>query len=133
MFFISPYLLYWSFLWVFGFSFFFCLLFLSYLLRLDLRTEDDDGLLCQFLFLWLMNQLLICFNCNPVSWTSLAFSSSWSEYTLKSIPWFLLLKFISSEIINTQLCIGYDHDFVSAIDIPSRSSSSFLYVHKLWH
>jgi hypothetical protein len=41
-----------------------------------LTLVEEDGLLCQFLFLWLMNQLLICFSCSPVSWTSRALSSS---------------------------------------------------------
>lgn len=46
------------------------------LLRLVFGVVEEDGLLCQFLFLWLMNQLLICFNCKPVSCTNLALSSS---------------------------------------------------------
>ncbi|KAI8570538.1 hypothetical protein RHMOL_Rhmol01G0042100 [Rhododendron molle] len=47
-------------------------------LNIDVPPEfvEDEGLLCQFLFLWLMNQLLICFNCKPVSCTNLALSSS---------------------------------------------------------
>lgn len=46
------------------------------LLRLLFNTVEVDGLLCQFLFLWLINQLFICFNCKPVSCTNLALSSS---------------------------------------------------------
>lgn len=55
----------------------------AYLLRLLFVTVEDDGLLCQFLFLWLMNQLLICFSCKPVSCTNLALSSSWKNMTTK--------------------------------------------------
>lgn len=57
----------------------------TYLFRL-LFGVDDEGLLCQFLFRWLMNQLLICFSCKPVSCTSLALSSSWQSilYNIKS-------------------------------------------------
>lgn len=51
----------------------------SYLLRLDFRDVTDCELLCQLRFLWLMNQLLICFSCNPVSSTSFALSSSCNE------------------------------------------------------
>lgn len=47
-----------------------------HLLRLLFETDDDEELLCQFLFLWLMNQLFICFNCKPVSCTSFTLSSS---------------------------------------------------------
>lgn len=39
----------------------------GYLLRLVFKAAEDEELLCQFLFLWLMNQLFICFSCNPVS------------------------------------------------------------------
>lgn len=48
---------------------------IAHLLRFDLRVDVWE-LLCQFLFLWLMNQLLICFSCRPVSSTSFALSSS---------------------------------------------------------
>lgn len=47
-----------------------------YLLRLLFNAVEVEALLCQFLFLWLINQLLICFNCKPVSCTNLALSSS---------------------------------------------------------
>lgn len=50
---------------------------ISHLLRFVLEPVEDEGLVCQFLFLWLMNQLFICFNWSPVSWTNLALSSSW--------------------------------------------------------
>ena len=51
-----------------------------YRLRLLLeRVDDVEELLFQFLFLWLINQLLICFNCKPVSSTSLALSSSYKK------------------------------------------------------
>ena len=51
-----------------------------YRLRLLLESVDDvEELLFQFLFLWLINQLLICFNCKPVSSTSLALSSSYKR------------------------------------------------------
>lgn len=59
-----------------------CKVQLIYLLRLLFKTVDVEGLLCQFLFLWLINQLFICFNCKPVSDTNLALSSSW-----KSCKW----------------------------------------------
>lgn len=47
-----------------------------YLLRFDFKEVTDWELLCQLRFLWLMNQLLICFSCKPVSSTSFALSSS---------------------------------------------------------
>jgi len=59
-----------------------------YLLRLDFREVTDWELLCQFRFLWLMNQLLICFSCNPVSSTSFALSSSWKKNKISNnVKW----------------------------------------------
>ena len=56
------------------------MLWLFYRLRLFLEGVDDvEELLFQFLFLWLINQLLICFSCKPVSWTSFALSSSYNS------------------------------------------------------
>ena len=52
----------------------------GHLLCFDLRVDVWE-LLCQFLFLWLMNQLLICFSCRPVSSTSFALSSSCTSHS----------------------------------------------------
>lgn len=73
-----------------------------YLFLLLFDVLDEVGLLCQFLFLWLMNQLFICLNCNPVSCTSLALSSSYEHN-----PY-------SSQDSNTsqaiyELTVGYGH------------------------
>lgn len=72
----------------------------EYLLRLLFETLEVEGLLCQFLFLWLMNQLFICFNCKPVSWTNLALSSSW-ELTINVIN---LEKDFPQTVFGWQIC-----------------------------
>ena len=51
----------------------------GHLLRFDLRVDVWE-LLCQFLFLWLMNQLLICFWSRPVDSASAIFSVSYSQH-----------------------------------------------------
>lgn len=72
----------------------------EYLLRLLFETLEVEGLLCQFLFLWLMNQLFICFNSKPVSWTNLALSSSW-ELTINVIN---LEKDCPQTVFGWQIC-----------------------------
>lgn len=71
-----------------------------YLLRLDFKEVTDWELLCQLRFLWFMNQLLICFSCNPVSSTSFALSSSWKIYLY--VRSYLQLYFDRNEIITVR-------------------------------
>lgn len=80
-----------------------------YLLRFDFKAVTDWELLCQLRFLWLMNQLLICFSCNPVSSTSFALSSSCKN---ASNTWTICLKQITlrlREWANWELTVGYGH------------------------
>ena len=65
-------------------------------------SPEDVGLLCQFRLRWLMNQLLICFSCNPVSCTSRALSSScisWDRAVVYHEQ--KLVAYVSSEMVFT--------------------------------
>ena len=80
-------------------------------------SPEDVGLLCQFRLRWLMNQLLICFSCNPVSCTSRALSSSCISGD-RGVVYHeqKLVAYVSSEMVFT--CVTYSWVWPLGMSLP---------------
>lgn len=110
-----------------------CKVHLIYLLRLLFKTVDVEGLLCQFLFLWLMNQLFICFNCKPVSCTNLALSSSWKRYKWIECQCYICKQFTHQRFSKQFQLVCYMLYLIYVLNTFDRFVSLLLILRKSFH